>query len=833
MGLQRNREKEKKEKMKKNKETKLSDNHINVSINIGSEDLIDAGNVTNVTEGEEPVNLDEEIPQPKKDDKLKIDTTELLLTQLQENLKTFNQKKRRLMDNKIDIPNSIFELPDVELKSENEIKNLNELIITKINELDKLLLEFSKKPAQQTQTSMVRPQFPATPSPFISRASPYGFPTMMRPFPTTGAVKPVVKTPAVKTPAVKTPTVKTPEVKTPAVKTPEVKTPTADPPPPYSVDKTSIDNRIKQLNTYKNSIVGTGRAPRVIDFLNKQIDKALQELNKAKSKPDLTKEELDFATSIQVDLDKGSYPAVRAYRIIDRDSVLGPNDKLELKIFENPQLPENVAKQYKLFLNNEIVTSQQLGDYIYNVNGDLYRREDIESEPTDKDAIVPEQPKPASDLVSKFNKLSLTFQKDVNTTDKEELLLLRSRVADLITQARDEDNQTIFQKVVGYDDLIVEKLSMIPDQPTAPVPKPEDEFTETTPVTPEPEPAPVTPQPTAGGRRPTDPSQISDTRRGQLLGYRNSLYYTQRQDIDSIVNILNNEIESALNNANAYITLDLVNGDVPTAIAWRLSFPDSNPRDINEPVMLIANQNLQTGSSRIPYNLRVGNTLVEPSVGNIGFPRLFNELGGSFGPDDFSNQPIQKTFPFRPQQPAEDTFTETTPVTETPPIPTGPWSETFNDDAERAYLTLYNSDLVTTNPNDLTQLSFTRPTLSDGSLANYYILTVDNVDIPQFRFRINDFTLINPNEWAEAVQPTSTEKSDDERREQQDLAFVRTGAGGIPLITRKDIDALSGALASGWESFKETVENSEEFQQQQREAPTAPSRDKFGIIRQP
>jgi hypothetical protein len=88
MGLQRNREKEKKEKMKKNKETKLSDNHINVSINIGSEDLIDAGNVTNVTEGEEPVNLDEEIPQPKKDDKLKIDTTELLLTELQENLKT-------------------------------------------------------------------------------------------------------------------------------------------------------------------------------------------------------------------------------------------------------------------------------------------------------------------------------------------------------------------------------------------------------------------------------------------------------------------------------------------------------------------------------------------------------------------------------------------------------------------------------------------------------------------------------------------------------------------------------------------------------------------------
>jgi hypothetical protein len=123
--------------------------------------------------------------------------------------------------------------------------------------------------------------------------------------------------------------------------------------------------------------------------------------------------------------------------------------------------------------------------------------------------------------------------------------------------------------------------------------------------------------------------------------------------------------------------------------------------------------------------------------------------------------------------------------------------------------------------------------MSDGSLANYYILTVDNVDIPQYRFRINDFSLIDETEWAEAVQPTATGKSEGERREEQDLAFIRTGAGGIPLITRKDIDALSGALASGWESFKETVENSEEYRQQQQTAPTAPPSDKFGIIRQP
>ena len=240
---------------------------------------------------------------------------------------------------------------------------------------------------------------------------------------------------------------------------------------------------------------------------------------------------------------------------------------------------------------------------------------------------------PASDLVSKFNKLSLTFQRDVNTTDKEALLMLRSRVADLISQARDENNQTIFQSVVGYDDLIVEKLSMIPDQPPG-----------TTPPT-------VTPPP-------DDITLVN--RKQQLQGYLAAKPPTTRQRSAVADTIISNEIQqkislidAALANPNRtsnngaldFVSLDNTFGNwAPIRALNILKKGPSNRLDKVE---------LKDAGNSL-YNLVVND--VEQMTGpNNDVEVFFTSAGELANPGDIKKTPPPSTEPPSTQPPATST----------------------------------------------------------------------------------------------------------------------------------------------------------------------------------
>jgi hypothetical protein len=169
---------------------------------------------------------------------------------------------------------------------------------------------------------------------------------------------------------------------------------------------------------------------------------------------------------------------------------------------------------------------------------------------------------PVSDLVSKFNTLNSTFTNDVNTNDQEKLLILRTRVADLITQARDEDNTTIFQTLVGYDDMILEKLSMIPDQqPATP-----------SPVEPAPQPpSPVQPPATPPPVEPTDSNEFVpylEAEKRILEGYLSSKPSTTRPRSIQADSVITTRINNKINLINTAIQKrDLTDDEFDTAMA--------------------------------------------------------------------------------------------------------------------------------------------------------------------------------------------------------------------------------------------------------------------------
>ena len=714
MGLERNREKEKQKKMKEKKDKlKYSDNKINVSINIGSEDLIDSkkDNQEILDSYNQDIVLPEDVPTDlDKDDKMKIDNVDNLLTELRGNLNEFNSKKKKLMDSNIDIPNDIFDLPDIDLQSEGDIKKLNLMIKEKINKLDSILLNLKPEllPFRPVSTSTIQPPsmigqpFMRTPliPPMPSRASPFAFPTIPRPIPTQGVsqIDYVSKSsedlnnwkikynslinssdiPSIKNLVTESnnlekilntykknetdesrknliqndikllgdlrsnlnmlidklpfrPTEPTPEGPTVEPVEPE---PTPSPEGPTIetlADKNKISKRLEVLNRYQNSIYSTGRAPKVVEFLNNQINYIKNALQSALKKDDLTENEANTLLSFNIDLDKGTYPAVRAYRITNPSGVLGPNDKLELREFSNPQLPLESARQYKLYINNEVLTAPKIGDVIFNEYGDLYRREDIEG-----GDIIPEEPQP---------------------------------------------------------------------------------------VTPE----------------------ITEARRNQLLNYRNNLYFTGRNSIDDIVNLLNNEIERALQEPDGFTTMDLTRGRVPEAIAWRTSFPNMNPRDSSGNIEFEAiSRQFLPGGADPAYYLKVDNQYVNRP--DTTTKRTFNRFGGMYVGNDQKGFDPRLEFPFSP---APEPETPNVPDTTVPEIPTGPWNENFNDDAERAYLKLYNRELVNIPPEELSQLSFVRPMIpfdpedeTGGGPANYFYLKINGVENPRYRFTLDTFDLI-------------------------------------------------------------------------------------------
>ena len=723
MGLERNREKEKKQKMKQKKD-KYSDNKINVSINIGSEDLIDSNKDNQeIIDSNNQILAEEEMPSKiDKDDKLKVDISDVLLTELRGNLNEFNAKKKKLMDSKIDIPNQIFDLPDIDLKSEQDVRNLNDLIKDKTRQLDTILSGIQlqiKQPEMVTQRTPL--MLSGVEQPSISRVSPFGFPA---PMPLPSISRPVPLTPQrvtdyleqtetevnnwkvkynslintsdvsglsnlitegreiqqrlagyknVEPSMVKknliqnesnlltqlmnnlnnlinqlketkdqqqierpeTAPIEQPTTE-PTTQQPDVQVPETQP-----IDTSSIDQRLSQLQGYKNSIIPTGRAPNVIDFLNNQLDTLIDELNKAKDNTQLSSEELSNILNLKVDLDFGAYPAIKAFRIINPQTAINPTDKIELRMFDNPQLPAGSRKQFKLYVNDNVITDPNIGDIIFNRDGDLYRSQDIE-----RSDVVPEEPQ-------------------------------------------------------------------IPE-PQLPTP-PQEEFTEETQV-------------------------ITDARRNQLIGYRNNLYYTGRANIDNVVNDLKAEIDLALQDPNGFTTMDLTGGRVAEAIAWKTSFPNMNPRDSSGNIEFeqIPPRVMAGGEGADPaFYLKIDNQYVTRP--NSSTRRSFNRFGGMYVGNDQLGFDPRLEFPF-------GNLPQTAPA---PEIPTEPWSEQLDDNAELAYLQLYNRDLVNIPPREIQQLSLVRPMIpfdpedeSGGGQANYYYLRINGVDNPRYRFTLDTIQLI-------------------------------------------------------------------------------------------
>ena len=126
--MQRNRKIEKSLPKKNNIQTK----DINVSINIGNDEHEDQ-----ISDSYNEINR-ETAPQKKvlNENKKNLDS---LIFNLKSLISTFSDKKKQVLNMKIDIPNDIFDLPDISIDSEEDIMKLTSVINNKIAQLNILL----------------------------------------------------------------------------------------------------------------------------------------------------------------------------------------------------------------------------------------------------------------------------------------------------------------------------------------------------------------------------------------------------------------------------------------------------------------------------------------------------------------------------------------------------------------------------------------------------------------------------------------------------------------------------------------------------------------------
>ena len=126
--MQRNRKQEKAQRNDKD----IKDNNIEVIVNIGNENNDESEKNSNSDNITETVN-----PGLKQNEEIMNE----LLDKLKSKIKEFNKKKEELINRKIDIPNDIFSLPDLEINSKEDILQLMDVLQNKINSLNNLLIK--------------------------------------------------------------------------------------------------------------------------------------------------------------------------------------------------------------------------------------------------------------------------------------------------------------------------------------------------------------------------------------------------------------------------------------------------------------------------------------------------------------------------------------------------------------------------------------------------------------------------------------------------------------------------------------------------------------------
>jgi len=168
--MERDKKKDKQKSFLSNQSSKSDKNNVNISVSIGNNDNL---------QEDKSINIEEPEPEPEIFDK-EEEQQQLIIDSLVLDLKSliveFNEKKQRLIDRKVDIPNEVFEIDTSRAGTKEDLLILIGEVKSKIKILDNLILKSEPIPFVNQQ---IRPSFPSTQMPGPSNV-PFGFETFTR-----------------------------------------------------------------------------------------------------------------------------------------------------------------------------------------------------------------------------------------------------------------------------------------------------------------------------------------------------------------------------------------------------------------------------------------------------------------------------------------------------------------------------------------------------------------------------------------------------------------------------------------------------------------------------
>jgi len=150
------------ERPKSDKST-INENHINIDINMADKEK---EHIKEVVQEILPVlvqpieDIEEEEPQDEEMDKL--------VQELEDTIKEFMTFRQALLERKIDVPNELLEIPDIDIKEKSDIENLIKILKDRIVEF-KFLLNKAQTPPPITQPIKSQPTLSSIPQRLRSR----------------------------------------------------------------------------------------------------------------------------------------------------------------------------------------------------------------------------------------------------------------------------------------------------------------------------------------------------------------------------------------------------------------------------------------------------------------------------------------------------------------------------------------------------------------------------------------------------------------------------------------------------------------------------------------
>ena len=758
--MERDRKQEliEKKKLKNNQNSQSDKNHINISVNIGNNDNLQEDRSVNIKE--EPTVKPIEQPD-KKVDEDKINENEILITQLKGLIKEFNSKKQNLIDKRQDIPNDIFDLPDIELNSRQDIVNLIEVMKEKIRKLDMIILQ----PTPISQPS-IQPSRPTTTIQTPSNI-PFGFQTFSRtpPFftpdriPPRGQVPPQSDRPTPPPAPAPAPAPSPAPAPAPAPAEEEKKPEDAgdeeddgvqpiaeegdtstigqrpkgqpDQPdlPAISREKiNALKERKRRLQNYMTLLKETGRSPNGYLINQREIRNILNIVEMALTNVEqntITDEEADYALSLYTAMDKSNalFSVAKAYYNVRGQGTVGVNDRLTLRETDELFINEGGRKAYKLYRNDKEIKDTTRNVPIYfNSDGDIYNNE-LDNKPQS-------------------------------------------------TQPPTE----------------------------APAPEPDMPVIDT---------------------KPPDDTGITDERRQQLLEWRNNLYLTGRTP-RGIINYLDNQISKALNDPNEITLLDRANGNIEATIAYlNLPSKDISQDNITSLTLTQVNEGFPKYSLRVNGAIAVDERARKRYEFNQYGDIYDVAIDDDFRPN--LTYPFRPTSRDDLSVPPQSEFTETDPVPEEKPPTQTPPTQIPIDDAKLVLENRRDAVLSWAVPPEneglrttlLSNINTAIQYLEEGDkIQNIYvpILTNANYDVASAFAYLNAFTnspnipFLQPSDKISMTPSTNIQGAyflminNDKYDDEGDYILLNTGFGEKIKIKDMLIEGVSRTNPEGFQA---------------------------------